>query len=122
MDLRSLTRVHRTIVVAIVVTLVGGLLWFIGAPPILLIVIAVAGCTWISLRVHWMSRLRAAILVAFVGATVWVFVPLLPLLTERPGLYDDYVAPWSLIVRSEIAIVTIAAVAWVLAGLVKPKA
>jgi hypothetical protein len=108
-----------------------------------------------------MNPLRVAILVGFVGATFWVFAPLLNIGSTPPssptpahtsdydqflpkrklGPYDDlipkrapagtYVSPYTSAdlerhlqlrdVRSEAVVVTIAGIAWVLAGMVKSK-
>jgi len=80
------------------------------------------------------NPLRAAILVAFVGATFWVFAPLViaGLFTSNPhgvaillqgtGQFASGAAWDALVARAvqnEIAVATIAAVAWVTAVMVK---
>jgi hypothetical protein len=82
------------------------------------------------------STIRRSILVAFVGASCWVFAPLVvagsftsnphavAILLLRIGELASAAAWDALVVRSvqnEIAVVTLAAVAWVLAGMVKSK-
>jgi hypothetical protein len=80
--------------------------------------------------------IRRAILVAFVGATFWVFAPLVvaglftshphavAILLQRTGELASGAAWDALVVRAvqnEIAVVTITGVAWVLVGLAMPK-
>lgn len=82
-----------------------------------------------------MNPMRVAILVAFVGATFWVFAPLLNIGHIQPGGVDWWrwgggvgpppSAPRRDLelsdVRAEVIAVSVAGVAWVLAGMVKPK-
>jgi hypothetical protein len=96
-----------------------------------------------------MNPLRVAVLVAFVGATFWVFAPLLNIGSTPPSPpapthtsdYDQflpkrapagtYVSPYTSAdlrrhlqlrdVRSEAVVVTITGIVWVLAGMVKSK-
>jgi hypothetical protein len=96
-----------------------------------------------------MNPLRVAILIAFVGATFWVFAPLLNIGSAAPSSpapthtsdYDQflpkrapagtYVSPYTSAdlgrhlelrdVRSEAVVVTISGIAWVLAGMVRSK-
>jgi hypothetical protein len=69
------------------------------------------------------STLRRAILIGFVGATLWVLAPLVAASMQHhhyvPRADRDALVMQT--VQSEIAVVTIAAVAWVLAGMVEPK-
>jgi len=80
------------------------------------------------------STIRRAILVAFVGATCWVFAPLVVagLFTSNPHAVAILLlrigelasaAAWDALVaravQNEIAVVTLAAVAWVLARLAR---
>jgi hypothetical protein len=59
-----------------------------------------------------MNRLRRAIIVGVVGASVWVLAPL---------LFPHWALRVTHAVEGEIAVVTIAAVAWIIAGMVKSK-
>lgn len=78
-----------------------------------------------------MSPLRLAILVGFVGATCWVYVTYQGTghVAFTVGVTDQATIerlsePLSRVraVKNELVVVTVAAVAWILAGLVKLKA
>jgi hypothetical protein len=94
------------------------------------------------------NAVRRAILVAFVGATLWVVAPVIIYQPPQPatsrtdwGKYfgvtpqpNEWTGAWgrdysdgsrmafARALRPEIVVVTFAAIAWVFAGLVKPRA
>ena len=111
----------------------------------LLVALALAGFLWI-LALPAVAKMetrigttRLAVWAAFIGASVWVFAPLMVASVfgdNRNGVaaafqrlsFHEYSGAYvwgSLVVRTiqnEVGVAAVAAVAWVLAGLFKPRA